>query len=120
MPKSDLDLDCDSAIDSDVVWLWLRGAATHQNQIVELQTRNLLYMLRQHIRTLRHFEGAKAVVLISDGFLTESESPTAYQLQEIVDLALRSGIVLNSISLQNMLQASDAFLAGSSGDYAET
>jgi VWFA-related protein len=85
--------------------VYLRGAATQQNQIVGYQTRNFLNILRQHIRALRHFEGAKTVVLFSDGFLTESETPAAYQLQEIVDLALRSGVVLNSISIQNMLKS---------------
>ena len=98
--------------------VYLRAAATHHNQIVEFQTRNLLYTLRQHIRTLRHFEGAKTVAFFSDGFLAESETPAAYQLQEIVDLALRSGVVLNSVSIQNMLQADDVVLGGGSGDYA--
>ena len=82
--------------------VYLRGAATQQNQIVQTLTRNLLYTLRQHIRALRHFEGAKTVVLFSDGFLTESETSAAYQLQELIDLALRSGIVLNSVSIRGV------------------
>ena len=94
--------------------VYLRGAATQQNQIVESLTRNLLYTLRQHIRALRHFEGAKAVVLFSDGFLTESETPAAYQLQELIDLALRSGIVLNSVSIRSIL------VEGQDGSYSTT
>jgi len=82
--------------------VYLRAAASQQNQVVEFQTRNLLYTLRQHIRALRHFEGAKTVVLFSDGFLSESETPAAYQLQELIDLSLRSGIVLNSVSIRGI------------------
>jgi hypothetical protein len=82
---------------------YLRAAASLQKQVVEFQTRNLLYTLRQHIRTLKHFEGAKTVVLFSDGFLSESETPAAYQLQELIDLSLRSGIVLNSVSVRGLV-----------------
>lgn len=81
---------------------YLRAVSSSQRQTLEYQTRSLLATLRQHIRTLRHFEGTKTVVLFSDGFLSESESPEAYQLQEVIDLALRSGIVLNTVSLRGL------------------
>jgi len=76
--------------------------ALRQNWIIESQTCGLLYTLRQHIRVLRHFEGVKTVVLFSDGFIAESETPAAYQLQECIDLALRSGIVLNAVSIRGV------------------
>ncbi|MBN1568846.1 MAG: VWA domain-containing protein [Acidobacteria bacterium] len=82
---------------------YLRTAASLQRHVVEFQTHNLLYTLRQHIRTLKHFEGAKTVVLFSDGFLSESETPAAYQLQELIDMSLRSGIVLNSVSIRGLV-----------------
>ena len=81
---------------------YLRSAASMQKQVVEFQTLNLLDILRQHIRTLRHFEGAKTIVLFSDGFLSESETPEAYKIQELIDMSLRSGIVLNVVSIRGV------------------
>jgi VWFA-related protein len=76
--------------------------AKRQNADLEYRTRNLLYTIRQNIRTLRHFEGSKMVVLFSDGFLSETGTAEAYQLQELVNLALHSGIVLNSVSTRGI------------------
>ncbi len=81
---------------------FLKAAARQQNQISEFQTRNLLYTVRQHIRALRHFDGEKAVVVFSDGFLAEPSSPASYQLQDLIDLALRSGIILNTINIRGL------------------
>ncbi len=81
---------------------FLRMSASAQNQVVEYYTRSLIYTFRQHIRALRHFEGPKTIVFFSDGFLSESGSTTAYQVQELIDLALRSGIVLNSVNIQGL------------------
>jgi VWFA-related protein len=81
---------------------YLRASASQQAQIDLFRTRNLLYTLRQHIRALRHFEGPKKIVLFSDGFLTEVGSATAFQLQEVIDLALRSGVVMNSINIRGL------------------
>jgi VWFA-related protein len=77
-------------------------AAKRQSADLEFRTRNLLYTIRQNLRTLRHFEGAKMVVLFSDGFLSETGTAEAYQLQELVNLALHSGIVLNSVSTRSI------------------
>jgi VWFA-related protein len=88
--------------------LQLRTFASSQNQVTEYQTRNLLYMFRQHIRALRHFEGAKTIVLFSDGFLSEKGSAEGYQLQEIINLALRAGIVLNSVNIRGLVVTLDA------------
>jgi VWFA-related protein len=76
--------------------------AMRQNADLEFRTRNLLYTIRQNLRTLRHFEGDKMVVLFSDGFLSETGTAEAYQLQELVNLALHSGIVLNSVSTRSV------------------
>ena len=93
---------------------YLRASASQQSQIDLFRTRNLLYTMRQHIRALRHFEGPKKVVLFSDGFLSESGTPSAYQVQELIDLALRSGIVLNSVNIRGLAyeaQDSDDMMA---------
>ncbi|MBN1566617.1 MAG: VWA domain-containing protein [Acidobacteria bacterium] len=85
---------------------WKRIQAIGQKADVQSRTRNLLYTIRQHLRTLRHFEGAKMVVLFSDGFITQVGPRTgaaeAHQLQELVDLALRSGIILNTVSTRSI------------------
>jgi hypothetical protein len=66
---------------------------------------------------VRHFEAAKSLVLFSDGFLSGGASPILFQLQEAVDLALRSGVVMNSVDLRGlytyMPSASEGF--GSQG-----
>jgi VWFA-related protein len=87
---------------------YLIGKAKGQNAIVEYQIRSFLQTLRQHIRALRHFEGAKTVMIFSDGFLAENSSPIVYPLQEIVDLALRSGIALNTTNIQGAATFIDA------------
>jgi VWFA-related protein len=103
-------LGMDSSLPSAVqsAELQLRMAATSQNQVTEYQTRNLLNVFRQHLRALRHFEGTKTIILFSDGFLSEKGSAEGYQLQEIIDLALRAGIVLNSVNIRGLPVTLDA------------
>jgi VWFA-related protein len=85
---------------------WKRIQALVQNDDVQSRTRNLLYTIRQHLRTLGHFEGTKMVVLFSDGFISQAGRFTgaaiAYKLQEIVNLALHSGITLNTVSTRSV------------------
>jgi VWFA-related protein len=81
---------------------WWKLAAIRQNGDVVVRTRNLLYTIRQNLRTLAHFEGMKTVVLFSDGFLTQTMTAEAYQLQELVNLALSSGIVLYTVSIRSI------------------
>ena len=87
---------------------WKRKLAIRQNADVQSRTRNLLYTIRQHLRVLSHFEGAKMVVLFSDGFITEAGRLTgaaeAHELQELVDMALHSGIILNTVSIEASLR----------------
>jgi VWFA-related protein len=97
-----LGLDPSAPSSKNTAETFLRASAKQQAQIDEYRTRTLLYTLRLHIRALRHFEGPKRLVLFSDGFLSEPGSTAAYQLQEIVDLALRSGIVLNAVNIRGL------------------
>ena len=80
--------------------------AVRQNADLQSRTRNLLYTIRLNLRTLSHFEGPKMVVLFSDGFITEIGRRTgaaeAHELQELVDMALRSGIILNTVSTRGI------------------
>ena len=103
-----MDSTSDTPSSNQSAELYLRMAASSQNQVAEYQTRNLLHIFRQHIRALRHFEGAKTIVLFSDGFLSERGSAEGYQLQEIINLALRAGIVLNSVNIRGLVVTLDA------------
>jgi VWFA-related protein len=75
----------------------LYEAAKRQNGDIEFRTYGLLDTLRQNIRALKHFEGTKNIIVFSDGFLAQNKTNAAYQLQELINLALRSGIIINTI-----------------------
>ena len=85
-----------------------RNAAITQFYESAYRNRTLLLSLRQYIRSLRHFEARKNLVLFSDGFLFEQ---VIYELQDVVDQALRAGVVLNTVDIRGlyvpMFQASD-------------
>ncbi len=74
-------------------------AAAMQYQETMYRNRTLLRTLQQHLRSLRHFDAAKSAILFSDGFLRED---IAYELQEVVEQALRSGVVLNTIDVRGL------------------
>jgi VWFA-related protein len=80
----------------------LNIAALRQNSESEFRTHSLLQTLRQHIRALRHFKGSKSVVLFSDGIVAQKGTSSAYKLQEVIDLALRSGILLNAVGTRGV------------------
>jgi VWFA-related protein len=82
-------------------WPYLRALRIKEEG--EFRTQDLLYTLRQNIRVLKHFEGNRTILLFSDGFLSEPASAEAYQLQEIIDMAIRAGIVMNTVSTRPIL-----------------
>ncbi len=65
----------------------------------EAYSRTLIQTLRRHLRNLRHFQGRRSIILFSNGFVFQS---LVYEIQDIVDLALRSGIVLNTVDLKGL------------------
>jgi VWFA-related protein len=71
------------------------------SQYYETQDRNrvLLRTLRQYVRSLKHFEARKNVVLFSDGFLFED---LTFDLQDVVDQALRAGVILNTVDARGL------------------
>ncbi len=102
-PESGSQLKLGLALDS-----FVRGAAVGQYYEMQDRNRSLLLNLRQYVRSLRHFEARKNVVLFSDGFLFEE---LTYELQDVVDQALRAGVVLNTVDARglyvDMFKASD-------------
>jgi VWFA-related protein len=58
-----------------------------------------LASLRQLVQSLRHFEGKKSVILFSPGFIAQD---VEYEIQEVVDRSLRSGVVFNVIDARGL------------------
>jgi VWFA-related protein len=80
----------------------IRANAMQQYQENQYRARVLIQTLRQHVRSLRHFEAQKGVILFSDGFLLED---VMYELQDAVDQALRAGVVLNTVDVRGLYVA---------------
>ena len=88
--------------------------ATQQYEESQYRSRNLLSALRAHVRSVRHFEAKKSLILFSDGFLSDD---LRYEIQEVVDLALRSGVIFNTVDFRglytNNYEARDQVVVGS-------
>jgi len=80
-----------------------RMLASKQYQETMQRSRVLLIALRQHLRSLRHFDASKSLMLFSDGFLHRD---LAFELQDVVDQALRAGVVLNTIDIRGVYDPS--------------
>ncbi len=77
-----------------------RIMAKIQSPMAEYRTHCLIQTIKQHLRAFGHFDGAKQVVLFSDGFVALPSTAPAQELQELIDLALRSGARFNTISIR--------------------
>jgi VWFA-related protein len=99
----------------------MTAKAAARVQFQEERYRDLILMrtLRQYIRSLRHFDATKSVILFSDGFLT---SDLIYEMQDLVDQALRSGVVVNTVDIRGLyttsLQASETLMGAARSDVA--
>jgi hypothetical protein len=69
---------------------------------VQYNTYNVFSIVKQHLRILRRYEGIKSVVLFSEGILAERFTPAEHKVQEIIDLAIHSGIVFNSVNYRGV------------------
>ncbi len=83
----------------------------HSNQ-------QLLRTLTNHLRSLRHFDGRKTMVLFSSGFLPQE---FRFEVQQVIDSALGSGVIFNTIDMRGLYtvgyRASDRAAVISSSDY---
>jgi VWFA-related protein len=97
----------------------VKSAAAQQFEETQFQSRSLLAGLRQYLRSLRHFEGKKSLILVSDGFLSDY---MRYELQDVVDMALRSGVIFNTVDVRGLFttnyQASERVVVGNTADSA--
>ena len=77
----------------------VQAVASSLHEENQFRSRSLLSSLRQHIRSLKHFEGRKSLILFSDGFLPED---IRFELQDIVDTALRAGVIFNTVDIRGL------------------
>ena len=61
--------------------------------------RAMLNAVRRYVRSMRHLEGRKSLILFSEGFVPE---PVRYELQDLVDAALRSNVYVNAIDIRGL------------------
>ncbi len=81
----------------------VRAQASRIHRENEYWSRNLLHTLQQHLGTLRHFEGRKSLLLVSDGFLAQH---LRYEMQGVVHAALRSGTILSTVDMRGLYTTS--------------
>lgn len=81
----------------------VRAQASRIHRENEYWSRNLLHTLQQHLRSLRHFEGRKSLLLVSDGFLAQH---LRYEMQGVVHAALRSGTILSTVDMRGLYTTS--------------
>jgi VWFA-related protein len=93
---------CMGIRDRNIAENFATAAATSQHEEADYRNRTLLDVLRRHVRSLRHFEGTKSVILFSGGFMFKD---IAYELEDVADQALRSGVVLNTIDMRGLYTA---------------
>ena len=77
-----------------VIANYVRTLATRHLARQKSRIRRLLDALRSHIRSLGPVEAQKSLVLLSGGFLHRA---LRYELERLVDTALRTGIIFNTI-----------------------
>ena len=77
----------------------VRQTAAAQYRELIYRNRDLLQSLRQHLRSLKYFDANKSVILFSEGFLRHD---VIYELQGVVEEALRSGVVLNTVNMRGL------------------
>jgi VWFA-related protein len=101
---------------TEIATTLVRARAAAQHEEVLFRNRLLLESLHQHLRSLRRIEGRKSLIFFSDGFLPED---LRYQLQDVVDAALRSGVILNALDVRELytgtFQAEDRVIVGKTG-----
>jgi len=66
----------------------------------EIRSRANLEELDQVVKYVSHMPGLRTVILVSPGFLSQSEQ---FQLDQIIDQALRSEIVISSLDAKGLV-----------------
>jgi VWFA-related protein len=92
----------------NVLYSIIRSTARNVVFQSELQARANLQGLKRAVDYIAQMPGERTVILVSPGFLSESEK---YPLDEVIDRALRSQVIISSLDprgLALLLRAADA------------
>jgi VWFA-related protein len=81
----------------------VRSAAIAQSEQAESNNRMLLATLRQLTQSLRTYKARKTIVLLSSGFIAEG---LLYEMQGVIEAALRQGVILNTIDIRGLYTTS--------------
>ncbi len=87
--------------------------AMHALSLSEVQSTAALRGIEPIVRVLTSLPGQRSMIIVSGGFLTET---LRFELSQIADLALRSGVIINAIDARGLytnptLDASRSFIA---------
>jgi VWFA-related protein len=85
--------------DQQALEAFVRTQASMHLSLKTGRTRRLLDVLRGHIRSLGPVEAQKSLVLLSAGFLHRA---LRYDLERLVDRALKTGIIFNTIRITGL------------------
>jgi len=86
----------------------IRGLAQNIVNQSQAQARTNLHQLEQVVRLLSQMPGQRSIILVSPGFLSQSEQ---YQLDRLIDRALRMQVVISSLDpkgLASLMREADA------------
>jgi VWFA-related protein len=106
-------MNCLNLPDMKTSRAYARMEALRHYQEANYISRTLLLTLRRYIRSLRHFDATKCALLFSDGFLHEDVS---YALQDVIEEALRAGVVLNTVNVRGLWGLPFTFDRGQNAD----
>ncbi len=82
----------------------------------ETQSTAALRGIQSVVRRLASFPGERSMIIVSGGFLTDT---LQFQLEQIIDQALRGGVVINTVDARGLYGPPPAMDA-SEGDFANT
>ena len=106
-------MNCLNLPDEKTARAYVRMVAMRQYYQNDYYNRTQLRTFREHLRTLRHFDATKSALLFSDGFVYE-DAP--YELQDLIEEALRSGVILNTLNLRGLWGIYQGFDRGATAD----
>jgi VWFA-related protein len=106
-------INCLNLPDMKTARAYARMAALRHYQEAQYISRTLLITLRQYVRSLRHFDATKCIMLFSDGFIHDDVS---YEIQDVVEEALRAGVVLNTVNVRGLWGLPFTFDRGQDAD----
>ena len=94
----------------------VESSAMRSRSDSETQSTAALRGIESVVRRLASFPGERSMIIVSGGFLTDT---LQFQLEQIIDRALRGGVVINTVDARGLYGPPPAMDA-SEGDFANT